>query len=78
MIDKSSPEWNEYCEGLLRFDDHFDNGTFIIPPDPNNDFQVDWIAFKKFIEDKYDGDSSLATKEEKEAFIIKEKRKQIA
>ncbi|GEM_PF-5134762 len=26
-IDKSSPEWEEYCEGLLEFDGYFPKGT---------------------------------------------------
>jgi hypothetical protein len=74
MIDKSSKKWKEYCEGLLKFDDAFPDGRMVA--EPNEDLVIDYGGLIQYAREKYNGNLSVMTQEEKERFITKREDKQ--
>ena len=77
MIDKNSQEWKEYTAGLLELDE-LCGPYFVVPHDPQKDDEYDWVGFFDYIREKYNGDSSTMTQEEKDKFIIKKENRRTA
>jgi len=78
--DKNSPEWKDYCDGLLELDSYFPKGTPYTAPDyGESPFDEDWAGYRKYVNKHYDGDSSKMTLDEKAMFFkLKEQQRKTA
>jgi hypothetical protein len=54
---------------LPNIDQYVEDGIYTAPP--SKDVQYDMSGFFKFLTEKYGGDSSKMTQEEKERFIVR-------
>jgi len=69
-VDRNSPEWKEFCEGLLEFDSYFPKGTpYFASVNAKDYFDEDWVGYRAYVKEHYDGDSSKMTDEETARFF---------
>ncbi|MGV8122041.1 MAG: hypothetical protein AB2L14_19955 [Candidatus Xenobiia bacterium LiM19] len=69
-VDKSSPEWKEYCDGVDEFDSYFPKGTpYFAPVSAADEFDEDWVGYRKYVNEHYNDDSSKMTDEEMAMFF---------
>jgi hypothetical protein len=78
--DKNSPEWKEYCEGLLEFDSCFSKEIpYTVPYYGESPFEEDWVGYRNYVNKHYDGDSSKMTPHETALFFkLKENKRKTA